>query len=111
LRGALQEIQERRRAEQALAEQQRATADLESGTRVLIPPHAQTGDPIQPAEAAGRPWRWGVIVAAGLLLLAILAALFLLSQPASASAPHETAGIAVFAPMPASAGATARPFV
>jgi hypothetical protein len=111
LRGALQEIQERRRAEQALAEQQRKTADLESGTRVLIPPHVQTGDPIQPAEAAGRPWRWGVIVAVGLLLLAILAALFLLSQPASASAPHETAGIAVFAPMPATAGATARPFV
>jgi hypothetical protein len=46
-------------------------------------------------EADARPWRWGLIVGVGVLVLAILAALFLLSRPLRALAPQERAGIAV----------------
>jgi serine/threonine protein kinase len=68
----------------------------DEGTQELKLTKSSTASQVPRAEAAGRPWSWGLIVALCVLILAILVALFVLSRPASAYAPQETSGAAVF---------------
>jgi hypothetical protein len=77
-----------------------AAQDLAGGAHDLTMIHARTPARTQKVEAAARPLRWALILGVGVLLLAILAALFLFSRrPARALAPHETAGTAVRGPV------------
>jgi serine/threonine protein kinase len=59
-----------------------ATQNQDDGTQELTLGNSSTASGIPQAEAAGRRLPWGLIVAVGLLLLAILVALFVLSRPA-----------------------------
>jgi serine/threonine protein kinase len=134
LRGALREIEERRRLEQELAERQGVAAptvpeaeelpregqrriddadgeatrlvlargananqgNLDDTVRLSITPapqamehgageltltHAKSPERIHTDEAVARPWRWGLIVWVGVLLLIIVAALAVFSRP------------------------------
>jgi hypothetical protein len=73
----------------------RAGENADEGTQELTLANDSTASRTPQAEAAGRPLPWGLIVAVGVLLLAILIALFVLSRPASGYAPPETARAAV----------------
>jgi hypothetical protein len=54
--------------------------DVEHGASELTLTDARSPEPIQRVEAAARPWRWGLIVGVGVLLLVILAAVFFRSR-------------------------------
>jgi eukaryotic-like serine/threonine-protein kinase len=79
LRDALHEIEaEKKRlaeqAAQAQAAQDRKAPD-DDATRVFIPPAAAASD--EQSGPGVQPWRWGVIVAMGVFLLALIAALLI----------------------------------
>ena len=77
-----------------------AAQDQAGGAHDLTMIHARTPSRDRQVEPAARPLPWGLILGVGMLLLAILAALFLLSRrPARALAPHETTGTAVRGPV------------
>jgi serine/threonine protein kinase len=87
LREALHAIEERRRIEQEQAEQRRLAEEAakalapkdpdEELTRVFIPP----GVAVEEQQAAGvQPWQWGVVIAMGIFIIALLAAIFVVLQ-------------------------------
>jgi hypothetical protein len=90
------DAKERRVDEEDLLATTPTSQNQDEGTEELALAKSSTASMMPHAETAGRPWPWGLIVAAGILLLAILAALFVLSRPASAYAPGESAGAAIF---------------
>jgi hypothetical protein len=83
LRGALAQRDEPRAGDTS------DTSDRDrAGERTIADPY-RGQVPNQPAAAAARPWRWGLIVGVSVLLIVILAALFRASRTAHPLAPRE----------------------
>jgi serine/threonine-protein kinase len=88
LREALAAIEERRRIEQEQAEERRRAEEAAKAlgpkdpddelTRVFIPPGVAVEEP----PAAGvRPWQWAVVIAMGIFVIALLAAILIVLRP------------------------------
>jgi len=80
---------ERTVAEGELLLAARAGQHTDHGAGELTLTRAQSPPRVQRVQAGTRPWRWGLIVGAGVLLLVILAALFRSGRPTRPPAPRE----------------------